>query len=190
MPRRKGPAGLQPSETCWAWCDRFHVGDARCQGYGSTCCGTDAKQTAPPACGPVERIDRCRPRICSPVELVDRPRCDGAGPLRRWGGVIGAMIGRCFCTCGAETPFPTYLRWAVGRRAGVSIVGACPLRCGSVARLPAAGWGGGVFFWGRLAGRPHAKGARTKGKLFIGVYRPRCGSLGTWSTGRGWHRGE
>jgi len=134
------------------------------------------EQTAPPACSPVEPIDR--PRICSRVEPIDRPRCDGAGPLGRWFGVVAAMIGGCFCVSGPEPPFLTYHRWGVGRRAVVSIVGACAVRCGSAARLPAALGRGVVFFWGRLSCRPHANGARTKGKLFIGVTRPRCRSSG------------
>ena len=34
----------------------------------------------------------------------------------------------------------------------VSIVGACPVRCGSAAKLPAAGWGGGCVFLGTVGG--------------------------------------
>ncbi len=37
---------------------------------------------------------------------------------------------------------------------------------------------GGLFFWGRLAGRPHVNRARENARLFIGVYRPQFASRG------------
>ena len=36
-----------------------------------------------------------------------------------------------------------------------------------------------MFFWGRLAWRPHVPRAREKAGNFIGVYRPRCRSART-----------